>query len=82
MKIAIVLLVCLLVSFSSVQGQEKMKWSTERCDNKNNGVFGRYPGVYTCSDFCKSSHYGGPLANFGYCTVNDQGVAYCKCGVW
>lgn len=82
MKIVIVLLVCLMVSLSSVQGQDQMKWSTERCNIESNEVSGSYPNVYSCSDYCKSEYYNGPVANIGYCTVKSEGIAFCKCGLW
>lgn len=81
MKIVIVLLVCLMVSLSSAR-QEKLKWSTERCDDTNNRVSGSYPGVTTCTDFCKSLYYDGPIANIGACLVKEEGMAYCKCGIF
>lgn len=74
MKVQMVLLVCIVVALSSVQGQ-KQDWSGQKCGIDNQQLYDRSLKLDTCNDYCRSSYYNW---HKGKCEINN-GYGECRC---
>lgn len=78
MKLQIVVLMCLVLAYSSVNGEY---WTGQRCGQHNEWVYDRASNIdETCSNYCRSMFKGYAVS--GRCQIRDgyeYGYRECKC---